>query len=132
MKVRMEFDLPSEDAEFRSAVDGWRFEACLDGMDEWLRSKIKWEDQPIAAIAAFREAREFLAEERSESMADVRGSTIEDTHVDDDIVDAIGCDIVARLRGMPRTDGTAGIAADEILKLRDALRKSEYLRTESL
>jgi hypothetical protein len=36
------------------------------------------------------------------------------------------------LRGMPRTDGTAGIAADEILKLRDALRKSEYLRTESL
>ncbi|NBO56610.1 MAG: hypothetical protein EBU84_18925 [Actinobacteria bacterium] len=44
MKGTLTFDLPEESEEFELARNGWRYKAALEDMDNWLRSKLKYED----------------------------------------------------------------------------------------
>jgi hypothetical protein len=44
MKAILEFDLPSEREEYEDATDGWKYSIVLWEMDQWLRSKIKYDD----------------------------------------------------------------------------------------
>ena len=44
MKATLEFNLPEEAQEFRTAINGWKFKSVLNEINEDLRSKIKWQD----------------------------------------------------------------------------------------
>ena len=44
MKATLEFNLPEESQEFRTAINGWKFKSVLNEINEDLRSKIKWQD----------------------------------------------------------------------------------------
>ncbi len=44
MKATLEFNLPEEAQEFRTAINGWKFKSVLNEINDDLRSKIKWQD----------------------------------------------------------------------------------------
>jgi hypothetical protein len=44
MKAIIEYNLPDEESEFRTAMNGQKYQSCLWEMDQWLRSKLKYDD----------------------------------------------------------------------------------------
>jgi hypothetical protein len=44
MKAILEFNLPDDDSEFNLANKGGKYYCALWEMDQWLRSKIKYDD----------------------------------------------------------------------------------------
>jgi len=44
MKAKLTFDLPEESHEWKNAIDGSSMRSTLWEYDQWLRSKIKYED----------------------------------------------------------------------------------------
>ena len=46
MKARLEYDLPDDVNDYRSAVDGWRWRRVVEDMDNKLRDRLKYGDVP--------------------------------------------------------------------------------------
>ena len=44
MKAKLTFDLPEESHEWENALQGSKMRSTLWDLDQWLRSKIKYED----------------------------------------------------------------------------------------
>jgi hypothetical protein len=45
MEATLKFALPEEQDSFELASNGWRWQSAMLELDNWLRSKIKYEDQ---------------------------------------------------------------------------------------
>ncbi len=46
MKAILSFSIPQEQEEFELAQKGGKYKAVLEDLDNWLRSKLKYEDLP--------------------------------------------------------------------------------------
>ena len=46
MKARLEYDLPEDALDFRTAADGWRWRHVVEEMDNKLRDRLKYGDVP--------------------------------------------------------------------------------------
>ena len=46
MKARLEYELPEEQHDFRTAADGWRWRRVVEEMDTRLRDRLKYGDVP--------------------------------------------------------------------------------------
>lgn len=44
MKAMLRFTLPEESEEHQTALDGWRWRAVVEELDNHLRNKLKYED----------------------------------------------------------------------------------------
>jgi len=67
MKATLEFNLPEEAQEFRTAINGWKFKSVLNEINEDLRSKIKWQDDmPDAVRQALQAVRDDMHQRLSE------------------------------------------------------------------
>lgn len=56
----LKFDLIEERDDFENAVNGGRFRSCLWDIDQWLRSKIKYENLTEAQHEAYQGTRDQL------------------------------------------------------------------------
>jgi hypothetical protein len=67
MKATLEFNLPEEAQEFRTAINGWKFKSVLNEINDDLRSKIKWQDDmPDAVRQALQAVRDDMYQRLSE------------------------------------------------------------------
>jgi hypothetical protein len=67
MKATLEFNLPEEAQEFRTAINGWKFKSVLNEINEDLRSKIKWQDDiPDEVRQALQAVRDDMYQRLSE------------------------------------------------------------------
>ncbi len=67
MKARLEFNLPADSEEHKSALNGSRYLAMLDDMDNYLRSELKYNDKLTdEQYAVFEKIRAKLIEIRYE------------------------------------------------------------------
>jgi hypothetical protein len=67
MKATLEFNLPEEAQEFRTAINGWKFKSVLNEINEDLRSKIKWQDDmPDIVRQALQAVRDDMHQRLSE------------------------------------------------------------------
>lgn len=66
MKATIEFNLPEEDEEFKVAVNGFRYCAALDDMDEFLRCKLKYGELTKAEAEVYSVCRDKLNELRGD------------------------------------------------------------------
>jgi hypothetical protein len=67
MKATLEFNLPEEAQEFRTAINGWKFKSVLNEINEDLRSKIKWQDDiPDEVRFALQAVRDDMYQRLSE------------------------------------------------------------------
>ncbi len=64
MKAILEFQLPEEASEHRSALDGGKWAAVCWELDQWLRSLAKYEDKTNVKIA---DVRKRISEEMDDS-----------------------------------------------------------------
>lgn len=62
MNIRLEFDLPDEEYEFRSAINGHKYRSVLIDLDNHLRSKLKYSDLTEVQDDIYEEVREKLRE----------------------------------------------------------------------
>ena len=44
MKAMLRFDLPEEELEHQTALDGWKWRTVVEELDNHLRNKLKYED----------------------------------------------------------------------------------------
>ena len=61
-KATIEFDLPEESNEFQTAINGAKYIACLQELDNFLRGKIKYNELSEEAYNSFEECRNKLHE----------------------------------------------------------------------
>ena len=61
-KATLEFDLPQEQEDHQAAVDGWKYKAALNALDQFLRNEIKHGDHGGAAKNTFQIVRDTLRE----------------------------------------------------------------------
>lgn len=54
-KVTITFDCPEENIELRQAIDGYRWELVVWDLDQWLRSKVKYEENPTLHAEVVRD-----------------------------------------------------------------------------
>jgi hypothetical protein len=67
MKATLEFNLPEEAQEFRTAINGWKFKSVLNEINDDLRSKIKWQDDmPDEVRQALQAVRDDMHQRLSE------------------------------------------------------------------
>lgn len=66
MKSILEFNLPEESQEFRTAINGWKYKSVLIEINEHLRSKIKWEEMSDEVMTALINVREDIYQRLSE------------------------------------------------------------------
>jgi hypothetical protein len=67
MKATLEFNLPEEAQEFRTAINGWKFKSVLNEINDDLRSKIKWQDDmPDEVRQALQAVRDDMYQRLSE------------------------------------------------------------------
>lgn len=45
MKAQLTFNLPEEQEEFETANNGWKYQSVLWDLNEFLRSKMKYDDK---------------------------------------------------------------------------------------
>jgi hypothetical protein len=70
MKAILKFNLPDDEYEYNLARDAWRYKSVLIDMDNWLRQKVKYqeeelsEDEHKAYYACRDKLTEMLNEER--------------------------------------------------------------------
>ena len=62
MKARLEYELPEEQADFRTAADGWRWRRVAEEMDNKLRDRLKYGDVPDPLYDELDALRKELAE----------------------------------------------------------------------
>lgn len=62
MRVTLSFKLPEEQEEFELAQKAGHLSGVIDNLDNYLRSKIKYEDHPEAIHAIYEEIRSKLWE----------------------------------------------------------------------
>ena len=60
MKAILEFNLPEEQTEHRTAVQALDYKYVVSEMDEYLRSQIKYQELPKEVDKALQAARENL------------------------------------------------------------------------
>ena len=60
MKANLEFDLPEERDEFKTAIEGYKYRLCLSELDTFLRNKLKYEDLSDEEFDAFEKTRTEL------------------------------------------------------------------------
>jgi hypothetical protein len=62
-KVKLVFKLPEEEPDFLNAVNGIRYKMALSDLDNFLRSKIRYEDSPHHSYEEIRnKLHEFLGD----------------------------------------------------------------------
>lgn len=54
-KITLEFNLPEEDSEFETAVNGKHLAALLWDFDQWLRSEQKYNERESIPVDELRE-----------------------------------------------------------------------------
>lgn len=64
----LKWKLPQEQQEFHDALNGTNYSIILSELDNWLRNKDKYEDQPKISVASVRAEllrlqREYLSNE---------------------------------------------------------------------
>lgn len=62
MKATLTFNLPEEEHEYMNAVQGAKMRSILWDLDQWLRSKLKYEELSDGQYDAFKETRDHLRE----------------------------------------------------------------------
>ena len=72
-KAILSFTLPDEESEFRSAVNGSKYQCVLWSLDQHLRNRIKHEDLQPAVYDALQHARAEL-----HSMLSEHGVTLDE------------------------------------------------------
>ena len=60
MKAKLIFDLPEEHHEWRNAIDGSKMRSVLWEFDQWLRSKVKYEDLTDEQFKVYQGCRDHL------------------------------------------------------------------------
>jgi len=60
MKATLTFNLPEEEHEYTNAVEGAKMRSILWDVDQWLRSKMKYEELSDGQYDAFKETRDHL------------------------------------------------------------------------
>ena len=60
MKAILQFNLPEENHEWQNALDGCKMRSVLWDVDQWLRSKLKYEELADGQYDAFKETRDHL------------------------------------------------------------------------
>jgi hypothetical protein len=60
MKAKLIFNLPEETHEWRNAIDGAKMRSALWDHDQWLRSKIKYEDLTDEQYKVYQGCRDHL------------------------------------------------------------------------
>jgi hypothetical protein len=65
MKGILEFQLPEDQESFEYAQNGILYSMVLDDLDNWLRSKFKYEDQETISIEEVRSKLGELLTERN-------------------------------------------------------------------
>lgn len=60
MKAKLIFDLPEENHEWKNAIDGSSMRSTLWEYDQWLRSKIKYEDLNNEQYEVYQGCRDHL------------------------------------------------------------------------
>jgi hypothetical protein len=67
MKAVLEFDLPEDNTDFKSAINGHKYKDAIWDFDQLLRSEIKYKDLSEDTYKAYKfcrdELRKILAEE---------------------------------------------------------------------
>ncbi len=64
MKGVLEFNLPEDEEDFYYAQNGILYSIVLEDLDNWLRNKVKYEDQETISIEEVREHLTKLLKER--------------------------------------------------------------------
>jgi hypothetical protein len=62
--VKLCFNLPEEEEEFRQAIDGWKYQSILYTVDQWLRSLHKHQDIEKVDVTEVRDMIHSEAMER--------------------------------------------------------------------
>jgi len=60
MKATLQFDLPEETEDFDIATNGWKYRSVLCDIDNFLRSKLKYEDLSPGEDEAYEKTRTEL------------------------------------------------------------------------
>jgi hypothetical protein len=60
MKATLTFNLPEEEHEYFNAVQGAKMRSILWDLDQWLRSKLKYEELSDGQYDAFKETRDHI------------------------------------------------------------------------
>jgi hypothetical protein len=60
MKAKLTFDLPEESHEWENALQGSKMRSTLWELDQWLRSKIKYEDLNDEQYQVYQGCRDHL------------------------------------------------------------------------
>jgi hypothetical protein len=60
MKATLTFTLPEEEHEYTNAVEGAKMRSILWDVDQWLRSKLKYEELSDGQFDAFKETRDHI------------------------------------------------------------------------
>lgn len=60
MKATLTFNLPEEEHEYMNAVEGAKMRSILWDLDQWLRSKLKYEELSDGQYDAFKETRDHI------------------------------------------------------------------------
>lgn len=60
MKAVLEFNLPEDQDDFDTATNGWKYRSVLCDIDNFLRSKLKYEELPPGEDSGYEKARAEL------------------------------------------------------------------------
>ncbi len=60
MKAVLEFNLPEDQDDFDTATNGWKYRSVLCDIDNFLRSKLKYEELPPVEDIGYEKARTEL------------------------------------------------------------------------
>ena len=66
-KVILEFDLYEDSESYHHAINGTKYLAVLQEFDNYLRSKLKYEELPDVVADALQKARDHLHSEASDN-----------------------------------------------------------------
>lgn len=60
MKATLEFNLPEDSDDHYTAINAAKYRLALYELDNWLRSKLKYEELSGEALAIYEEVRQYL------------------------------------------------------------------------
>ena len=73
MKATLTFNLPEESHEFANATQGSKMRSVLWEFDQWLRSKVKYEDLTDEQYKVYQGCRDHLRSLLYEENLDIEG-----------------------------------------------------------
>lgn len=71
MKAIIEFDLPEDSYEYNIVNNGSKYLSALFDYDQWLRSKLKYDDLPGQEFETIQKCREMLHEVLQENNVNI-------------------------------------------------------------